>query len=69
MQNFDANYTNVTEARTNEHTNGRMDEQKDENYIPLGINAGGIMNGRYTFLLPNVINFNCFQVQTLNQIV
>ena len=27
---------------TNEHTNGRTDERKDENFIPLGINAGGI---------------------------
>ena len=42
MQNFDANSTNVTEVRTNEHTNGRTDERKDENYIPLGINAGGV---------------------------
>ena len=25
-------------------TNERTDEWKDENYIPLGINAGGIMN-------------------------
>ena len=41
-QNFDANSTNVTEVRTNEHTNGRTDERKDENYIPVGINAGGI---------------------------
>ena len=29
--------------RTNEHTNGRKDERKGENYIPLGINAGGII--------------------------
>ena len=28
--------------RTNEHTNIRTDERKNENYIPLGINAGGI---------------------------
>ena len=45
-QNFDANSTNVTDVRTNEqtneHTNGRTDERKDENYIPVGINAGGI---------------------------
>ena len=27
----------------NEHTNGRTDKWKDENYIPLGINARGIM--------------------------
>ena len=27
----------------NKRTNIPMDEQKDENYIPLGINAGGII--------------------------
>ena len=43
MQNFDVNSTNVTEVRTKEHTNGRTDKRKDENYIPLGINAGGII--------------------------
>ena len=32
-----------TNKRTNEHMNIRTDEWKDENYIPLGINAGGIM--------------------------
>ena len=32
----------MTEVRTNEHTNGRTDKRKDENYVPLGINAGGI---------------------------
>ena len=34
-----------TNEQTNERTNirnGRTDAQKDENYIPLGINAGGI---------------------------
>ena len=31
-----------TNERTNERTNIRTDERKDENYIPLGINAGGI---------------------------
>ena len=41
MQNFDANSTN---ERTNEHTNGRTDERKGENYIPVGINAGGIIS-------------------------
>ena len=46
MQNFDANSTNVTEVRTNEQTNIQTDERKDENYIPLGINAGGIMTAR-----------------------
>ena len=39
MQNFDANSTNVTEVRTNIRT----DEGKGENYIPVGINAGGII--------------------------
>ena len=35
--------TNKRDGITNEHTNGRTDERKDENYIPLGINAGGNM--------------------------
>ena len=46
-QNFDTNSTNVTEVRTNkrtnEQTNIQTDERKDENYIPVGINAGGII--------------------------
>ena len=33
--------------RTNEQTNERTYERKDENYIPLGINAGGIIKGCY----------------------
>ena len=41
-QNFDANSTNMTEVRTDEQTNIQTDERKDENYIPVGINAGGI---------------------------
>ena len=32
-----------TDERINEQTNEHMDEWKDENYIPLGINAGGII--------------------------
>ena len=32
----------MTELRTNERTNIQTDERKDENYIPVGINAGGI---------------------------
>ena len=55
-QNFDANSTNVTEVRTNEHTNGRTDERKDENYIPVGINAGGIIIINHT-LYRNVSKF------------
>ena len=36
----------------NERTNIWMDKQKDENYIPLGINAGGIkMAHQYMFKL------------------
>ena len=31
-----------TNERTNKRTNIRTYERKDENYIPLGINAGGI---------------------------
>ena len=33
-----------TNTRTNEHTNGRTDKRQGENYIPRGINAGGIKN-------------------------
>ena len=29
----------------NERTNERTYERKDENYIPIGINAGGIITG------------------------
>ena len=36
-----------TNKRTNEHTNIRTDERKDENYIPLGINAGGIIRSLF----------------------
>ena len=42
-QNFDANSTNAKSfVLPNEHTSGRTDEWKDENYIPLGINVVGI---------------------------
>ena len=51
-KNFDVNSTNVTESNertntgtnelTNEHTNGQTDKRQGENYIPRGINAGGI---------------------------
>ena len=36
------------EVRTNKRTNIRTDEWKDENYIPLGINAGGIIKSGNT---------------------
>ena len=62
-KNFEVNSTNVTESNeqtneqtneptnqpTNEHMNGRTDKRQGENYIPRGINAGGITN-----LLPNI---------------
>ena len=32
-----------TNELTNEHTNGRTDKRQGENYIPHGINAGGII--------------------------
>ena len=37
-----SNSTNRTEVRPNEQTNNQTYERKDENYIPLYINAGGI---------------------------
>ena len=39
-KNFEVNSTNLPES--NQRTNIRRDERKGENYIPLGINAGGI---------------------------
>ena len=56
MQNCDANSMNVKEVRTNEHTNGRTDQRKEENYIPVGINAGGIKT-KVTVQLINVLVF------------
>ena len=38
---------------TNEHTNIRTDERKDEKYIPLGINAGGIITNGTIGRTPN----------------
>ena len=35
-----------TNKKKNEHMNGWTDERKDENYIPLGINTGGIITGQ-----------------------
>ena len=34
---------NVPELRTKKRTNKRTYERKSENYIPVGINAGGII--------------------------
>ena len=40
-----------------------MDERKDENYIPVGINAGGIkMAAVFAVLLPNLVLNMCFAV-------
>ena len=56
-KNFEVNSTNVTESnertntRTNEHTNGRTDKRQGENYIPRGINAGGIINIKVLLIL------------------
>ena len=38
---------NGTKLPTDERTNEQTYEQKDENYIPLGINAGGGGKGGY----------------------
>ena len=47
-----SNSMNRTKLRTDKWTNIRTDKRKDENYIPLGINAGGIkMADRITLLL------------------
>ena len=43
---------NVMEVRTNIRT----DKRKDKNYIPVGINAGGIME--FIFVL-NVVYVGC----------
>ena len=48
-ENFEVNSTNVMES--NEGTNIGTDEWKDENYIPLGINAGGI-----TIILESILS-------------
>ena len=61
----------MTELRTNEHTNIRTDERKGENYIPVGINAGGIIRyslpitlyKKYDILLG--YNFGMFTFDTL----
>ena len=45
MRNFNAKLGRKFHERdgiTNERTNIRTDERKGENYIPVGINAGGI---------------------------
>ena len=53
-----------TNKRTNEHTNIRTDERKDENYIPLGINAGGITKIDYTKI--DLVNDNVYSKFGLN---
>ena len=45
-KNFEVNSTDVAESneRTNEQMNQQTYEWKGENYIPLGINAGGVIS-------------------------
>ena len=43
VKNFVVNSTNMTDMRTDV----QMDEQKGENYIPLDINAGGIISKNF----------------------
>ena len=40
-------YFHEQDRSTNERTNERTYKRKDENYIPLGINAGGIKSILY----------------------
>ena len=48
MQNFDASSTTVMEY---ERTTMRTDKRKDENYIPIGINACEIIRSENIELL------------------
>ena len=48
------NSMNRTELRTKKRMNIRTDERKDENYIPLGINAGGIIRQSFLWRGSNV---------------
>ena len=55
--------------RTNEHTNGRTDKRQGENYIPRGINAGGIMTMSVKFCLlydPSNWNFIIFKMNIIS---
>ena len=49
-QNFDANSTNAFGS-----TDGQTNEQKDENYIPVGINDGGIKSMSRTITMQGFI--------------
>ena len=58
-----------TNKRTNERIYERTDEQKSENYIPLGINAGGIINMKMCLCLEcisSLIYFECIPFLTGN---
>ena len=46
-RNSVANLRKTKIYKTNVDTSGRTDERKDENYIHLGINAGGIIKHSY----------------------
>ena len=54
-----------THKRKNKHMNGRTGERKGENYIPLGINAGGIM----TCALNIKLRTQCFLVRTAKTLI
>ena len=43
------NSTNVTESNKRTNTQTRTDKRQGESYIPLGINAGGIIIGFKNF--------------------
>ena len=47
-KNFEVNSTNMMESY--EQMNIRMDKWKGKSYIPLSINAGGIMGRKYSSL-------------------
>ena len=44
VRNFNAKLCSKSNERKYERTNIQTDEQKDENYIPFGTNAGGIIS-------------------------
>ena len=47
-----------TNELTNEHRNGRTDKRQGENYIPRGINAGGIIIFTFSHTKANVTKFD-----------
>ena len=51
----------VTDTQTNERT----DERKGENYIPLGINTGGIIKVSKSTLTSDVVKENFIKLKIL----